>query len=264
VSSSERAEDKDAGAVIASHNADAGAGADAGTGADGGAAGMTPDSSSADSSGHGASVPADAQQSGEPVVEVNKMAYLTFDDGPLRDVTPGILDVLARENIQATFFVVPYTGRDDLYRRIIDEGHEIGNHSYSHVYKTLYEGGVSAFREDVLAARKFIYDNFGYSTVSFRFPGGSMSQSSEVMEPRKEAIKDIGYRFFDWHVDPDDWRYGRTPEEIVRDVLEQIDGKEHAIILLHDMYNRTLEALPRIIEELRNLGYDFDMVKNYP
>jgi len=190
--------------------------------------------------------------------------YLTFDDGPSRDITPGILDVLAEEGVIATFFMLPYSGADDIFRRVIDEGHEIGNHSYSHVYSRLYEGSVSAFREDVFKAHQFMYDNFGYTVSSFRFPGGSMSHSREIINPRKEEIKDIGYRYFDWHVDPDDWRVGRGADIITRDILDSTDGREHVIILLHDVYASTLEALPGIIAGLRQQGYGFDILKNFP
>jgi len=206
----------------------------------------------------------DRTQTGEPV----QVAYLTFDDGPVRSITPGILDILLEEDIRATFFVLPYQGVDDLYQRIIDEGHEIGNHSYSHVYERLYNRNASRFRDDVLRARNFIYDNFEYTTTSFRFPGGQQ-RAGNGLNARLEVIRELGYRHFHWHVDPDDWRTGRTAEEVRASVREQAsnhvsNGREHVIILLHDRYQRTLEALPGIISDLRDMGFEFDIVRNMP
>ena len=209
--------------------------------------------------------PADRNNEPEaPVIDIIGVAYLTFDDGPSRTVTPGILDVLAEEGIKATFFTLPYGSANDIFWRIINEGHEIGNHSYSHDYPTLYEGSVSAFREDVQKARNFISDNFGYTTTSFRFPGGSQDQSRSTLSPRIGVINEIGYRYFDWDIDTNDWRRGRTADDIINDILDSTNGREHVIILLHDVYDRTLEALPGIIDGLRNQGYSFDVLKNHP
>ena len=200
----------------------------------------------------------------EPEIEIIGVAYLTFDDGPSHKITPGILDILAEEGINATFFTLPYSDADDIFRRILSDGHEIGNHSYSHVYPTLYEGSISDFREDVIKARRFIEDNFGYSSTSFRFPGGSQDQSRSVRNPRIDVINELGYKYFDWDIDPNDWRQGRSAEEIKNDILNETHGREHVIILLHDVYERTLEALPMIIDGLREQGYEFDILSNHP
>jgi len=205
----------------------------------------------------------------EPVIETIGVAYLTFDDGPSHTVTPGILDILKEENIKATFFVLPRDGADDLFRRIIDEGHEIGNHSYSHDYDALFRGNVSAFREDVVKARNYIENNFGYTTTSFRFPAGTMTWSRDIRNPRIEVINNLGYKFFDWHIDSGDahaLQLDKAAETIAANVLDDTRGREHVIILMHDYSSRetTLEALPMIIEGLRLKGYEFDILKNYP
>ena len=202
-----------------------------------------------------------------PPVEIIGTVYLTFDDGPDREITPEILDILLEEDVKATFFVLPNEGVEDIFRRIIDEEHEIGNHSFSHRYDLLYESNAGTFREDILKAQRFIYDNFGYITTSFRFPGGSMSWP-KVLRSRLDVINELGYRHYDWLVDPEDWRIGRTSEDIVRETLEQTKnlGREHVIVLLHDYRNKhlTIEALPGIIKGLREMGYEFDIVRNYP
>ena len=203
-------------------------------------------------------------ETAEPEIEIIGAAYLTFDDGPSLTVTPAILDILAQEGIKATFFSLPYSGADEIFMRIINEGHEIGNHSYSHDYRNLYEGSTGAFREDILKVRRFISDNFGYETVSFRFPGGSGDQSRSTLKPRIDAINELGYRHFDWDIDTNDWRRGRSAEEITSDILNNTNGREHVIILMHDVYDRTLEALPGVIDGLRKQGYEFDILRNYP
>jgi peptidoglycan/xylan/chitin deacetylase (PgdA/CDA1 family) len=200
-----------------------------------------------------------------PPADDRKVAYLTFDDGPTPDITPGILDILLQENIQATFFVLPSEGRDDLFQRIIDEGHEIGNHSYTHIYRTLYQRGIDEFRQEVQRAHRFMEDNFNYTMVSFRFPGG-IWEAGDGLNARIDAVQALGYRHYQWHVDPSDWRRNKSASDITRDVLEHTAGREHVIILLHDYVHShaTLEALPAIIRGLRDQGYTFDTVKNFP
>jgi len=199
----------------------------------------------------------------------DKVAYITIDDGPSRAVTPGMLDVLKQEGIKATFFVLPHIGVDDLYRRIIDEGHEIGNHSYSHVYKDLYKpDDIETFREDVLLAQAFMFDNYGYSSTSFRFPGGAMSRKSSIITPRWELVEEMGYTIFEWSVDTGDTRskrYDKSAAALTRNVLENTRDREQLIILMHDTKSKvtTLEALPYIITGLREQGYSFDILRNY-
>ena len=197
-----------------------------------------------------------------------KIAYITIDDGPTRAITPGMLDILAQEGVKATFFVLPHSGVDDIYKRIIDEGHEIGNHSYSHVYSRLYSSGdLETFREDVLKARDYILDNFGYLTTTFRFPGGMMGRSSAIVAPRCEILDELGYRYFDWNSDTGD--ANRNPDKsatgLTNNVLRNTNGRERLIIIMHDTSDKrtTLEALPRIIAGLREQGYVFDILRNY-
>jgi len=199
-----------------------------------------------------------------------KVAYLTFDDGPIRDITDEILDVLLREEIKATFFILPSQGVDDLFKRIIDEGHEVGNHSYTHVYSKLYESGADEFRSDVRRAHDFIKDNFGYTMTSFRFPGGFM-RAGDGFNSRHDIIKELGYRHIHWIVDPQDWKRSSSASDIRKEVLDQIkalgrEQREHAVILLHDYVHSqaTVAALPGIIADLREQGYEFDIVRNYP
>jgi len=200
-----------------------------------------------------------------PPSDNGKVAYLTFDDGPTPGITSGILDILLQENIQATFFILPAEGRDDLFQRIIDEGHEVGNHSNTHTYRTLYQRGIDEFTQEIRRAHRFMEDNFNYTMVSFRFPGG-IWEAGDGLNARIDAINALGYRHYQWHVDPGDWRRNKSASDITRDVLDYTAGREHVIILLHDYVHSqaTLEALPAIIQGLRDQGYTFDKVKNFP
>ena len=214
-------------------------------------------------------IPRDGALDQRSFPEPDKIAYITIDDGPSRAITPGILDVLKQEGIKATFFVLPHSGVDDIYQRIIDEGHEIGNHSYSHVYTTLYEpDGIDAFSEDVSLAHAFIMDNFGYVMTSFRFPGGAMSRSTEIITPRREILAGLGYRDFDWNVelgDSNPKQKDKSAEALTSNVLDKTRNRQQLIVLMHDTKSKstTLEALPFIITGLREQGYAFDVIRNY-
>jgi len=236
--------------------ADDSPGGTAGGGA-GASAGETADGNSDAASGPANTVP-------------EKVAYITIDDGPTRSITPGILDVLKEYDVPATFFVLPHDNVDDLYIRILDEGHEIGNHTYSHVYSKLYKsGGLEVFKDDVLEAYEFMLTNFGYETTSFRFPGGSMGRSANIIGPRQALLDELGYRYFNWHIDSGDARADipdRSAAALTRNVLDNTRGRDHVIILMHDSAGKgsTLAALPKIIEGLREQGYAFGVLRNYP
>ena len=196
------------------------------------------------------------------------MAYITIDDGPSRDNTPQILDLLKENNIKATFFVLPRKNVDDLYERIVSEGHEIANHSYSHDYKKLYSANVDDFAEDAAQARDFVQEKLGVTTTSFRFPGGAMGKKSEIIEPRKKILEDLGYRWFDWNAstgDSDSGPDGKNVEALVSNVVDKTKDREKLIILMHDSADKTAtpEALSFIIEKLKEQGYGFDVLRNY-
>ncbi|HEX2944811.1 MAG TPA: polysaccharide deacetylase family protein [Clostridia bacterium] len=201
-----------------------------------------------------------------------KTAYITIDDGPSRNNTPRNLDTLKKYGVKATFFVLPRGNLDDVYRRIIDEGHVIGNHSTVHDYNNLY-GSVSYFRNDVLMAQSYIYDKFQYRMTVYRFPGGTMGRKKAVVDERSEILKELGYKYYNWDVstadtDPNLAKIGNR-EQIVNkladNVIKGAKGRKKLIILMHDSAGKaySAEALPKIIEGLQEEGYVFDVLTNY-
>jgi len=189
----------------------------------------------------------------EPVTKV----YLTFDDGPSSN-TDEILDILAAYDVKATFFV---TGKTQemylpLYQRIVDEGHTLGMHSYSHRYYEIYESKES-FAEDLEKLQEFLYDTTGVWSRFYRFPGGSSNRVSDVpMSELAEYLKSEDIYYLDWNVSCGD-ATGRKlrPQQIADNVTQNI-GKYHtAVVLLHDASDKTstVEALPLIIEKIQSM-----------
>lgn len=195
-----------------------------------------------------------------------KTAYLTFDDGPSAH-TPQILDTLKRYGIKATFFVI---GQDttfgrSMYRRIVDEGHQLGNHSFSHNYSSIYRS-VQSFLDDFLQLENLLQSAAGISTKLIRYPGGSnntVSHHAGGPEIMRQIIAEMfrrGYTHCDWNVDANDATSAiNNPNLIIRNVQEQSVGKLNAVVLLHDAdyQKHTPVVLPQIIEDLSFQGFNF-------
>jgi len=202
-----------------------------------------------------------------PTPTPSKIAYLTFDDGPSATITPQILDILKEHNIRATFFVLPRSGVDHIFERIIVEGHALGNHSFTHNFSRLYANdGGAFFRDDTIRMHAFLYDNFGYRTNIYRFPGGSMSWSRTAIDIRRNILEELGYVDFDWHVSSADTcssPAGRDPRALAGNIVNNANGRERLIVLMHDVSNEAVvAALPMIIEGLKEQGYGFGVLRN--
>jgi peptidoglycan/xylan/chitin deacetylase (PgdA/CDA1 family)/GT2 family glycosyltransferase len=184
---------------------------------------------------------------------------LTFDDGPDPQYTPQILDILRSRQVPATFFVVGVNAERSpgLLRRIYAEGHEIGNHTYSHL--DLGTASRGRLRFELNATQRIIQHTLGVSTLLFRPP---YAADSEPQTPQElEAIlraQQLGYITIGARIDPQDWEPGVTSDAILGEVLaEQSNGR---IVLLHDAggnRSATVEALPGLIDELRARGLRF-------
>lgn len=191
----------------------------------------------------------------------NKTAYLTFDDGPSGN-TDIILQTLQEENVKATFFVVGTTDANNLarMRRIVQEGHTIGMHSYSHSYKKIY-ASVEAFLKDMYQVFNLIKDTTGVTPTCFRFPGGSInSYNKAVYKDIKAEMIRRGFVPYDWNVSSGDASTTKyTPEQLTGHVLNGIGSKSRIIVLMHDSSSKenTAQAVRQIIIGIREKGFIF-------
>lgn len=184
-----------------------------------------------------------------------RKVYLTFDDGPSSN-TGEILDILAEYDVKATFFVV---GKEEeryqpLYKRIVEEGHTLAMHSYSHKYSEIYQSRES-FVEDLTKLQEFLYDTTGVWCRYCRFPGGSSNTVSSVdMHDLIDYLEEQDMSYFDWNVSSGDASSAYiSPEAIVRNSTAKLQSFDEAIILLHDAADKdsTVEALPGLIEQIQ-------------
>ena len=189
-----------------------------------------------------------------------KIAYLTFDDGPSENVTPEILDILSQYNVKATFFVVGNSAEKnpDIVKRIHEENHGIGNHTYSHRYKHIYTNTTN-FLNEIKATERVLQNILGndFETNIIRFPGGSFEK---YKNPFKKAISENGYKYYDWNSLNGDAEGKNIPKnKLVSRLKATSNGKKELIILMHDTSAKktTVEALPEIIEHLQSQGYEF-------
>ena len=188
-------------------------------------------------------------------------AYLTFDDGPSGN-TDIILQTLQEENVKATFFVVGTDNADNLarMRRIVQEGHTIGMHSYSHSYKKIY-ASVEAFLKDMYQVFNLIKDTTGVTPTCFRFPGGSInSYNKAVYKDIKAEMIRRGFVPYDWNVSSGDASTTKyTPEQLTGYVLNGIGSKSRIIVLMHDSSSKenTAQAVRQIIIGIREKGFIF-------
>lgn len=199
-------------------------------------------------------------------VVYDKIAYLTFDDGPSSN-TDEILDILKEYNVKGTFFTVGRTGDsyERLYQRIVNEGHVLGMHSYSHEYSKIYSS-TDAFMADLWQIQFYIYNTTGYMPTIYRFPGGSSNRVAKLsMYEFIDILNSNGIQYYDWNVscmDAND--YMLSKEQIINNVFNGIDNledpaeRDEVMILFHDLPEKisTVDALPEIIEELELLGYE--------
>lgn len=202
-----------------------------------------------------------------------KRVFLTFDDGPSKQVTPQILDLLQEENIKATFFVLGSRVElnPDIVKRAYEEGHYIANHGYSHKYSQIYVSVQTVLDEyyNTESAIRIAIGDDQYTSLLFRFPGGSTGgKYKEIKKQAKETLKENGIAYVDWNVLTGDSEGGKkTVEQLVARFNETIGTKNSIVILMHDAGDKTTtyEALPQIIQNLRDNGYEFknfyDLIK---
>ena len=193
---------------------------------------------------------------------IENTIYLTFDDGP-SDRTDEVLDILAEKNVKATFFVVGQSDEEDLarMRRIVEEGHTIGMHSYSHNYSLVYSS-VESFLDEFYRNFKQIQEATETTPTVFRFPGGSINgyDGGFYQEIISEMIR-RGFVPFDWNISSEDAATGHIvpTQALVDNVVRSASGKIRGFVLFHDseMKVTTPEALGPAIDQLRGMGFEF-------
>ncbi len=187
-------------------------------------------------------------------IEGTRYVYLTFDDGPSTN-TDEILDILEQHNVKATFFVCgkPNAKYTDLYKRIVNDGHTLGMHSYSHKYSELY-ASLDSFKEDTDKLRIFLYETTGVWSSFYRFPGGSSNTVSKVdMHELIDYLESSDVTFFDWNVSAGDDKAGANKDTIYANIVNNVPRFKHCVVLMHDAADKksTVEALPEIIEAIQ-------------
>lgn len=197
----------------------------------------------------------------EVVNPLDKIIYLTFDDGP-EQYTKKLLDILDKYDVKATFFV---SGQSVKYRDFIGEiyrrGHTVGLHTYSHKYNDIYSS-TDAYYKDLELIRDTVYEQTKEEPWLIRFPGGtgnsiSRRYCSSIMTVISQGVTYRGYLFCDWNVDSQDAIGTYSRSEIARNVIQQVKNKKMAYVLQHDLYEASVEAVEEIICWGLSNGYTF-------
>jgi len=182
-----------------------------------------------------------------------KNIALTFDDGPSFFYTGEVLKLLKKENIKATFFVVGAKARSNplMLDKIAKEGHEIGNHTYTHSRIDWLND--KKLKKEIESTSKYIYEITGKDPLTFRPPHGRFS------DQKMKLIEKMGYDVILWSVNADDFYKTKTgmrsPKSIYERVVSRVSGGD--VILMHDNSEETLLALKMIIKNLKSRGYKF-------
>ena len=190
--------------------------------------------------------------------------YLTFDDGPSSTSTPKILDILKRQNVKATFFILNYSDANEKYiKREVAEGHTIGIHGYSHEYSKIYKSK-EAFLDNVYKLQDKIYKSTGVKTMYMRFPGGSSNTVSRryskgIMTALSKEVLAKGFKYYDWNISSGDAGGAKNSNDVYRNVTKYLSKKRGNMVLCHDFggNKKTIGALEDIIKYAKKNGYTF-------
>ena len=192
---------------------------------------------------------------------IGGVIYLTFDDGPGKH-TERLLDILAKYNVKATFFVVD-TGYISTLSRIASEGHAVAIHTATHTFKEIY-ASEEAYFEDLNTIQDQIIKYTGEPSTLLRFPGGSSNTVSKfnpgIMTRLSELVEEQGFTYFDWNVDSDDAGSARTATTVFNNVVTGCANRKTSVVLMHDIKRYTVDAIEDIIIWGLNNGYTFKVL----
>ncbi len=198
-----------------------------------------------------------------PTPSTGKTVYLTFDDGP-SSYTPQILDTLDKYGVKATFFVKNGGKYNYVMKDIVNRGHSIGLHTYSHDYAKIYASDTAYFN-DLNKISDLVYDQTGVRTKIMRFPGGasntvSRKHSKGIMSRLTKSVKQQGYVYFDWNCSNGDADGANTVQKQLNFCSQYPKSASTVIVLMHDTKKTTRDALPKIIEYYKSCGFKFGVI----
>lgn len=193
--------------------------------------------------------------------EGEKIAFLTFDDGPSEN-TLKVLDVLEEKGAVATFFVLGSTMTEDgetALQRMTQMGCKIGIHTYSHKKNVIYSS-IEGFLDDFYKVYTQIYELTGEKVNIYRFPWGSYNSYSKSI--KKDLVAEMdrrGFTYYDWNVSAEDSVGAPTESSIMKNILKDVTKYNQPVILMHDssINDLTAQMLPTVIDKLIELGYSF-------
>jgi len=190
-----------------------------------------------------------------------KTVYLTFDDGPAGKVTRDILDILKKESVPATFFVIgnQIKNQEELIKRMYNEGHALGLHSMSHKKDCLYCSN-EAFLKEMLATQETINSIVGIKPTILRFPFGCNNSCYKISQSMVDLLHENNFRIYDWNTDSGDGlNPTANPSKFIRNSKSD---KDYVVLLMHCAYisKNSVKALPDIIKYYKDNGYEFKVI----
>lgn len=192
-----------------------------------------------------------------------KTIYLTFDDGPSTIITKDVLPILKAYDVRATFFVVGYKlkGKEDIIRKIYEDGHSIGVHTYTHKYKKIYSSEDN-FIDEMNRTADEVQSIIGVHPNILRFPFGSNNHLTPSLLIK---LHDNNYRIYDWNASiSDGLKPNLSPDKFYSEATRKCVNPSRIFLLMHsdDPNQNTCKALPKIIKYYKDLGYEFKPITN--
>lgn len=194
--------------------------------------------------------------------ENEKVIYLTFDDGP-SVMTDKVLDILKENHVKATFFLIgnQIKGQEAVVKRIYNEGHSIGLHTYTHIYKEIYPSR-KGFISEMLETQNEINALTGIKPTIIRFPFGSRKHLTNDF---LEQLHSYNFKIYDWNAYMSDGINYKTPaDKLYREATKATVTEEPIILLMHCdyMHKNTCKVLDRVIKFYANKGYEFKIIND--
>lgn len=194
-------------------------------------------------------------------LENQKSIYITFDDGPGGKVTKTILDILKKEEVPATFFVIgcQIEGQENLIQKMKEDGHAIGLHSFSHNRNKIYPSK-DKFLEEMLLSQEIIFNITSEKPNILRFPFGCNNNTYKLNEPMVNLLHENNLKIYDWNTDSGD---GANSNLAVSKIISNsCVKKDNVILLMHCSYinKNTALALPSIIKYYKDNNYTFKVI----